>query len=116
MATNQQEPEWLTSLLEQQQDEESPHVTKDPQEQMGQVDIFESLEPQTVQTDVMEDLREQAIRADDEFETEEKTRSAQFFLNMKPWQRLVLAILLFLDVALCGCMALAMSGQLVSPF
>jgi len=116
MATNQQEPEWLTSLLEQQQDEKSPHVTEDPQEQMDQVDIFESLEPQTVQTNVMEDLREQAIRAEEEFETEEKTPPAQFLRNMKPWQRLVLAILLFLDVALCGCMALAMSGQLVSPF
>jgi hypothetical protein len=32
--------------------------------------------------------------------------------GMKPWQSLVLAGLFFLDVAVCGCMALAMLGRI----
>jgi hypothetical protein len=32
--------------------------------------------------------------------------------GMKPWQSLVLAVLFLLDVAVCGCMALAMLGRI----
>lgn len=34
---------------------------------------------------------------------------------LSPWQRFVLALLLFLDVALLGCMCLVMTGRVV-PF
>ncbi|MCS7282404.1 MAG: hypothetical protein RMK65_10060 [Anaerolineae bacterium] len=34
---------------------------------------------------------------------------------LAPWQRFVLALLLFLDVALLGCMCLVMTGRVV-PF
>jgi len=64
----------------------------------------------------MEDLREQAIRAEEEFEREEEARRGRPFLNLAPWQRLVLAVLLFLNVALCGCMALVMTGRVMLPF
>lgn len=36
-------------------------------------------------------------------------------LGLAPWQRLTLAILLFLDVVLLGCMCLVMTGRVV-PF
>ncbi len=67
---------------------------------------------------MLDDLREQAIQADDVYEQEEKARFAQFqfLLDLKPQQRLVLAILLFFNAALCGCMALVMMGRVVPPF
>jgi hypothetical protein len=67
---------------------------------------------------MLDDLREQVIQADDAYEEEEKARFArfQFLLELKPQQRLVLAVLLFLDVALCGCMVLVMMGRVVPPF
>ena len=67
---------------------------------------------------MLKDLREQAIQADDVYEQEEKTRFAQFqfLLDLKPQQRLVLAVLLFLNTALCGCMVLVMIGRVAPPF
>jgi hypothetical protein len=67
---------------------------------------------------MLDDLREQVIQADDVYKEEKKARFAQFqfLLDLKPQQRLVLAVLLFLDVALCGCMALVMVGRVVPPF
>ncbi len=36
--------------------------------------------------------------------------------GLAPWQRFVLALLLFLDVALLGCMCLVMTGRVVPLF
>jgi len=63
---------------------------------------------------MVEDLREQVI-LEEELEAEEEGYN-QDFLNLKPWQRLVLAVLLFFDVALCGCMGLVMMGRVLPPF
>ncbi len=67
---------------------------------------------------MLDDLREQVIQADEEYEEEQEARFArfQFLLDLKPQQRLVLAVLLFLDVALCGCMVLVMMGRVGPPF
>jgi hypothetical protein len=62
---------------------------------------------------MVEDLREQMVEEDLEVEEEGLT---QEFLNLRPWQRLVLALLLFFDVALCGCMGLVMMGRVLPPF
>ncbi len=62
---------------------------------------------------MVEDLREHMVEEDLEVEEEGLT---QEFLNLKPWQRLVLALLLFFDVALCGCMGLVMMGRVLPPF
>nr|HID14974.1 hypothetical protein [Anaerolineae bacterium] len=78
-------------------------------------DTLEQVRGQTGRADVMEGLREQMIRAEEEFEFEEEA-GPRLFLNLAPWQRLVLAVLLFLDVALCGCMALVMTGRVALPF
>jgi hypothetical protein len=76
----------------------------------------EDLQEQTNHTDMVGDLREQVIQAEDAFEAERKARLAESFLGLEPWQRLVLAVLLFLNVAMCGCMALVMTGRVVLPF
>jgi hypothetical protein len=68
----------------------------------------------TKEVAMVEDLREQLIQDEDlELEEEGLRRS---FLNLEPWQRLVLALLLFFDVALCGCMGLVMMGRVLPPF
>jgi hypothetical protein len=66
--------------------------------------------------DNLEDLREQFIQAEEESELEEQARANQPFLNLAPGQRLVLAVLLFFNMALCGCMALIMMGRVTPPF
>ncbi len=63
---------------------------------------------------MVEELREQMVQ-DEDLELEEESLT-QEFLNLKPWQRLILALLLFFDVALCGCMGLVMMGRVLPPF
>ena len=112
---DQRESAWLASLREQQLGEE-PDTAEDLQGQVDQADTTEYLRRHLGQTDMMEDLREQVIQAEEALEREEKPTLARFLLNLEPWQRLVLAVLLFLDVALCGCMALVMAGRVMLPF
>lgn len=64
---------------------------------------------------MVEELREEMIR-EQEMELEEEDGLARGFLNLGPWQRLILALLLFFDVALCGCMGLVMMGRVLPPF
>jgi hypothetical protein len=65
---------------------------------------------------MVEDLREQMIQ-DEEAEFEEEDKGlAQVFLGLQPWQRLTLALLLFFDVALCGCMGLVIIGRVLPTF
>ena len=110
-------PAWLTSLREQQQREEPP-MAEDRRAPLDQADAVEPPWGQADQADVMEDLREQMIEAGEaiDYDYEEKPPLARFFLNLKPWQRLTLAVLLFLNAALCGCMALVMAGRVMLPF
>jgi len=117
MMADQQEPDWIRSLREQQQQQqgEQPPAPQDLQPQMDQEDSGEGLQRRVGPADVMEDLREQAIHAQESFE-EERPPLIQYFLNLEPWKRLILAVLLFLDVALCGCMGLVMAGRVMLPF
>jgi hypothetical protein len=48
----------------------------------------------------------------DEYGYREESTVSGVIPGMKPWQSLVLAVLFFLDVAVCGCMALAMLGRI----
>jgi len=124
MAQDGQEPAWLTSLREQQQRQQPPA----PQgqglpgqglpswgSQIGQEDVVEGPAEPTGPADVMEDLREHMIQAET-LDLDERSPLARVFLNLEPWQRLILAVFLFLDVALCGCMALVMAGRVGLPF
>ena len=129
-------PAWLAEMRDQQLgqlEEESPppdpatdDAASDVEELPGAMDWFneppspppEAAPPdQTEQGDVLDGLREQMSLAEEEFEqVEEGMPLARAFLGLKSWQRFVLAILLFLDVALCGCMALLMAGRVGLPF
>jgi hypothetical protein len=115
MAQDEQEPTWLRSLREQQPGEQ-PFVAEDQQRQVNRPDRVEGEQRPPGQADVMGDLREQMIQAEEAFEAEQGLPLAQFFLNLEPWQRLILAVFLFLDMALCGCMALVMAGRVALPF
>ena len=63
---------------------------------------------------MVEDLREQMIQ-EEELELEEQEAPREF-LNLQPWQRLVLVVLLLLNVTMCGCMGLVMMGRVLPPF
>ncbi len=65
---------------------------------------------------MVEDLREKFMQKSEEIEREEQARAQRPFLGLEPWQRLVLALLAFLDVAVIGLLLLAMSGRIVLPF
>ena len=115
MAQDGQEPMWLRSLREQQQGEQ-PALTNEQRPGTGHADTVEGLPEPLAPPDVMEGLREQMIQAEETLDLEERPPLIQFFLNLEPWQRLILAVLLFLDVALCGCMGLVMAGRVMLPF
>jgi hypothetical protein len=97
MVEDQQEPAWIAELSEAQ-----PGMVEEPREQ-------------GVQAGTVEDLREQMIQAEEGLDVEGTAPVTQLFLNLEPWQRLLLAVLLFLNVALCGCMALVMAGRVAFP-
>lgn len=128
-------PDWLAEMRDQQLDQQFEEETPLPSEQVFG-DVEESLEEpadlvslfqeQPDQTDapltqemgtedVLDGLREQMALAEEEFEQEEGSPLSRAFSVLQPQQRLVLAVLIFLDVALCGCMALVMAGR-VMPF
>lgn len=130
-------PDWLAAMRDQQlEDDPGPHeqivgdavggpegqvdvFPEQPawtdvfQEQPGQADIPEE---QPGQGDILDDLREQMVLAEEEFEPDEGSPLSRAFSGLEPWQRLVLTVLLFLNVALCGCMALVMAGRVGLPF
>ncbi len=129
-------PAWLAEMRDQQlgQLEQEPPLPEpatddamdEVQELPGAMDWFnepispppEDVPPDpTEQVDVLEGLREQISLAEEEFgQEEEGSPLGRAFAGLRSWQRFVLAILLFLDVALCGCMALLMAGRVGLPF
>jgi hypothetical protein len=65
---------------------------------------------------MLDDLREQALETDlEELERAPQEGLMGMLRGLAPWQRFALALLLFLDVALLGCMCLVMTGRIV-PF
>ncbi len=115
-------PDWLIQLRDQQFSEQ-PEAPPQPQEAAAlegqpppqEPEVEEPQEP----ADVLEDLREQIIQADEELEAHPKQTPLEAvkttIQNFPSWQRLVLSVLLFLDVAVCGCMLLTMLGKVVFP-
>ena len=68
---------------------------------------------------MVEELREQIVDEGEDLEYVEENplkRALSLFKDLVPWQRLVLALLVFLNVALCGCMLLVMTGRIFPPF
>ena len=106
---------------------EEPLYQPEPEPELEPEPEPEPAEP----VDVLEDLREQMMLAEEEFEPKQRrsfsfpstssfSQSAQGFsqtlMALQPGQRLLLAVLLFLNVAICGCMGLVMAGRVTLPF
>ena len=137
---NEQLPAWLVELRDQQISEQSqpqPPVAEEPPEeaedwrtQMAQAEeqiaepeaqmlFVEEAADQVEESspvDLLDDLREQMILEDDVFEDEQIVSSALTLTALKPAQRLLLAVLLFMNVAVCGCMILIMAGRVELTF
>ncbi|MEA3339768.1 MAG: hypothetical protein U9R15_07365 [Chloroflexota bacterium] len=121
-------PDWLAEMRDQQIGEQVEQESAPKREAIE--GLMENLEGQTAQpageyqepleptdeVDVLEGLREQMVQAEEEFEDEDESPLTRVFSGLEPWQRLLLAVLFFLDVALCGCMALVMAGRVMLPF
>ena len=65
---------------------------------------------------MVEELREQFVQDSEALEREQEQRPQRPLLGLEPWQRCVLALLLFLVVAVCGIMGLTMLGRIALPF
>ncbi|OQY24525.1 MAG: hypothetical protein B6I35_01415 [Anaerolineaceae bacterium 4572_32.2] len=128
-------PDWLAEMRDQQLGDQLEQTEPEPgskretaaaliEDLGGQTappaeEYREPLEPleQAGEGDVLEGLREQMVQAEEEFEDEDDgSPLARIFSGLEPRQRLLLAVLFFLDVALCGCMALVMAGRVMLPF
>jgi hypothetical protein len=131
----EQLPDWLLSMRGESLDDQSmrqPDIELPPLESpplraeeaaSSARSPFEPLpqEPEVAeeQNDVPEadmvDLLRDMVQPEegfDEFGYAEESAVGGVIPGMKPWQSLVLAVLFFLDVAVCGCMALAMLGRI----
>lgn len=143
---NEQLPAWLVELRDQQIQEQSepeppPLVVEEPPVRTAPTSVAEDMRLQmlreqeereraeaeallmeeeqgeaTSSADLLDDLREQMILEEDMFEAEQKTSSVQAITSLQPAQRLLLAVLLFMNVAVCGCMILIMAGRVELPF
>jgi hypothetical protein len=142
---NEELPSWLIELRDQQIQEQTerdaqPFVEKEaPPTQVERPSLEADLRAQMAQAeqrmaqaaaeappeepeepaDMLGSLREQMILAAEEEEFEEKARRKSSFahgiMSLAPTQRLILATLLFLNVAVCGCMGLVMLGRVSLP-
>ena len=110
---DQQEPAWIADLRAQQQDAGEAPLDA-PLESPLDASV-EVPQEQVARPDMLEDLREQMIQAEDDISVAETSRLPPVLQNLEPWQRLLLAVLLFLNVALCGCMGLVMIGRVSFP-
>ncbi|MCP4536329.1 MAG: hypothetical protein GY832_04210 [Chloroflexi bacterium] len=143
---NEQLPSWLVELRDQQIQEQAepeppPLVVEEPPVEVAPTSVAEDLRLQMIREqeeqvrvdaeallieeeqgepesamDLLDGLREQMILEDDVFEEEQKTPSALSFAGLQPTQRLLLAVLLFMNVAVCGCLILIMAGRVELPF
>ena len=140
MVENEELPAWLQELRQQQlgdQPQEERPFTEELPAEIDQVDLASALQTQITQaeeqmaqlpepapteeaapSDLLDDLREQMLAEEDlePYEQKPSFEFAQTILDLKPPQRLVLSILLFFNIALCGCMMLVVMGRVELPF
>lgn len=110
MVEEQTTPDWLADLAGQQLAEDAVDIA--PQEAADP--LTEALQDQTAQTDMLGDLRGQ-VGFEEEPDHKESASPLRPVLNLQPAQRFVLALLVLLNVALCGCMALVMLERVGLP-
>ena len=139
---NEQLPDWLIELRDEQLRQ---HSQEPPLEQVDRASLVGDLPPSmppaevpvtppeapmapaeepvaepepAAPTDMLDSLREQMIlaAAAEELEYAQRRTLVQTVRDLQPAQRLLLATLLFLNVAVCGCMILTMAGRVELPF
>lgn len=132
----EQLPDWLLSMRGEtldeqparQSDVELPPLKSPSLQEEKAASSVESLfkplaeEPEVAEEQVerpeaedMVDLLRDMVQPEegyDEYGYREESTVSGVIPGMQPWQSLVLAGLFFLDVAVCGCMALAMLGRI----
>ena len=132
-------PDWLVELAAQQDEDgseeqegaESPEPGGAISQGMGrQAEVDASAETTWTlleeespsppeEKDLVQELRSQ-VAADDVLAVSEEAvvlsdHRAGIFSDLQPWQRFVLALLLFLDVAVVGLLILVMLGRVAIP-
>ncbi|MCX7682967.1 MAG: hypothetical protein N2508_13545 [Anaerolineae bacterium] len=114
-------PDWLAEIRDRQLSEQA---RQQPQWRPQRIvdDLQQPVSPQPAQEseagpkDELEGLREQLIQASEEYYAQaEKGPFYKAILDLPPAQRFVLALMLFLNVAICGCLALLVTGRVALP-
>jgi hypothetical protein len=110
-------PDWLRDLEPPSSDElELTAPESERPEEEGFEAVATDEEPGARGDSLVDDLREQTLMEDEMAEPRRPSGGlSRVFLGLSPTQRFILALLLFLDVALLGCMCLVMTGRVV-PF
>ena len=124
-------PDWLAEMRDQQfEDVPNEELTEEPTVEPPQLRIDDAGFPETPESpepqfDMVGDLREQIGEPEQDLDYRERSPIVQmlmeqefvrFLMRLQPWQRFVLAFALFMDVALCGCMALLITQKVWLPF
>lgn len=117
MVENGELPDWLAEIRDRQLGEQArqqqvplrpQRIVEDLQAQMAQP----APGPEAGPKDELEGLREQLIQASEEYYAQaEKGPFYKAVLDLPPAQRFVLALMLFLNIAICGCLALLVTGR-----
>jgi hypothetical protein len=118
--------------MRDQQFEDVPNeeLTEEPTVEPPQLQIDDAGFPETPESpepqfDMVGDLREQIGEPEEDLDYRERPQIVQllmeqefvrFLVRLQPWQRFVLAFALFMDIALCGCMALLITQKIWLPF
>lgn len=118
-------PDWLASLREQQlgklaeAGEPTPDWLADlrgqrpepqPEAESPDMAVSEPSSGPAVRSDLLGDLRQQIALSAEE-EARPRRRAGGF--GLQPYQRFVLAFLLFFEVAVCGCLLLVLTERVV---
>jgi hypothetical protein len=100
-AAEQPSPDWLADLRKQQ-------LGAQPEPQAASPSLPESPQGPAIRPDLLGNLREQIELSDEEA----RPRSSVGGLaSLKPYQRFVLALLLFFEAAICGCLLLLLTER-----
>ncbi len=96
-------PDWLADLRGQRPEPETEAESSAPS-------VTEPTSGPAIRPDLLGDLRQQFALSSEE---EARPRRQTGRLGLKPYQRFVLAFLLFFEVAICGCLLLVLTERVV---
>lgn len=109
MSENENLPDWLRQLRDQQMGALQPEAAE-PEPEEGVLETDAAPAPAAT-TDGFDTLREKASVEMPEPEPEE--RRIPILSELAPFQRFVLALMLFLNISVLGCLFLMVAGKIV---